>query len=356
MSCEDETCTTCGCDTCEGDCTQSTYAPVRECVPEMTKPNHALGLDCERRKRKIKNKESSILTSNGKVVEFSDGSENDRIKLALVYKALHDGIVTVDSSGQLQIAQPLDDAKQYFFGRKDNVLGFHSFPNNSHKFDSSAIEPRNCGKIALIVCEETGVAKLAYFSGCETAQYLQIDAEGNLSCTSGPEIPDIPESACEAGYLVPYYFDTPELVVDKWPGLSYPWGGDGEGAVGSGEGSFGLGAPLNNGLIAQTDIKRLILYVEVGTYHKTSGAFRDIIVKVNNEKLLYDVGGHDQWGSNNGPGTGGSSNEGTVAHDGQSTATWEFTSNQTYDFRWKMRIYLKGVMVQHCAKVHSVGA
>ena len=74
---------------------------------------------------------------------------------------------------------------------------------------------------------------------------------------------------------------------------------------------------------------------------------------MNGERISYGDTGTDQTGSSNSPGTGAASNEATVTHNGDATATWEMNSNIANDFNWKMRIYLKGAYYDHCDYSHS---
>ena len=168
--CSSSCCTSCGCENCDGNCETPKYAPVKECIPEMTKPSFALGLDCDRRKRKILNKAKSILFSDGKNVKFRDGSEDDRIALELIKAAYSSSIVSLDGSGQLEKLVPNEnDSDDYVLARIGNILGFHKFPTKDNEFSSSEIQNRNCGNLALIICKENGVAELAKWEACDVA-------------------------------------------------------------------------------------------------------------------------------------------------------------------------------------------
>lgn len=344
-------CNNCGCDVCDEECTNPLYAPIKECVPEMTKPSFTLGLDCDRRKRKIANKVKSLLTSDGDTVRFRDGSEEDRIALALVQEAYSSGIVGVNGSGELQVTTPAKDGIDYWLGFVNNVLGFHEAPDNSNSFLASTVEERSCGSLALVICDSSGRAKLAKFKGCEQASGvvpLGIDADGEISCitTEEEEIVEEVQSTCKAGFSLPYFLAAPALVVDKWPGVSYPYS---DGNVGGGGGSFNIPPSFPD----ISKITRLILYVESGSFHRISGNYRDLYVNVNNERVHYDNGAVDQIGTSAGAGTGGSSTEATATHNGGAAATWSLNSNVSSDYKWKLRIYVKGAYYDHCEYGHS---
>ena len=207
----------------------------------MTAPNYALGLDCERRKRRILNKAKALLTSDGKKVEFQDGSDGDRIVLALIEKAYAEGVVTIDGAGQLQVVKPDKDGTDRWLGHIGNVFGFHPAPDNGNRFTSTTVEERECGKLALLICDTDGITKLAKFPGCEGGGLISVDANGNVSCQEAQEIPETPEPFCRPDFLIPIFLDTPVLVVDKWPGLNYI---STDGTVGIGSGSLEFPQPF----------------------------------------------------------------------------------------------------------------
>jgi hypothetical protein len=337
----------CGCDNCDGTCAESEFAPVRECVPEMTKPNYALSLDCERRKRRVANKLKSILTSDGDRIEFRDGSETSRIALNLIEKAYSAGLVTIDGSGQLQMVKPENNGKDLAFMRKGNTLGFHELPDNANSFIPTSVETRECGKLAILVCDANGRVKLAHFAGCEeSGGLIAVDANGDISCVQQQEIPEAPEPYCKSGFLVPYYLNTPVLSVDKWPGVNYP---SNDGLVGVGAGS--LGVP--NTLPDIDKIKKLIVYTEVGGSCWLSGNYRDWVVKINNEKVNYICTSTDQFNTSTGPGCAGGAAEVAVETGGKTTLDWDIRSNVADDSYWKLRIYVKGAYYQHCEYAHT---